>query len=78
MFIEGQDSIKKELVKHFPIENFAWIDDNFLEEEEDEQEEEQTEDNTTDQVSTENTIDIENINVIEAREEETEDVPLVV
>lgn len=33
MFVEGLDLVKKELVKHFPIEEFAWIDDIFLEEE---------------------------------------------
>lgn len=44
IFVVGQNSVKKELVKSFPIENFAWIDNIFLEEEEDKQEG-QTEDN---------------------------------
>lgn len=34
MFIQGQDFIKKELAKCFPIEDFAQIDDIFLEENE--------------------------------------------
>lgn len=74
MFIKGQDSVKKELVTHFPSENFAWIDDIFLEEEgEDEQEEERTE--GIDWVSIENVMDVENVNVIETRKGETKDVP---
>lgn len=39
IFIEGQDSVK-ELVKCLPTEEFVWIDDIFLEKEEDEQEKE--------------------------------------
>lgn len=40
MLIEDQDLVKKELLKHFPTEEFSQIDDIFpKEEEEDEQEE---------------------------------------
>lgn len=39
MFVECQGSVKKELVKRFSSEYFVWIDDIFLEDE-DEQEEE--------------------------------------
>lgn len=51
MFFEGQDMVKKELVKWFSSEAFSWIDDIFPKEErdEDEQEEEgQAEDNSID------------------------------
>lgn len=33
MFVLGQDSVKKELINRFPIENFSWMDDIFLDEE---------------------------------------------
>lgn len=73
MFIEGQDSIKKELAKRFPTKDFVQIDNIFHEEEEeDKQEEVHIKGNLTDGVSTEN-IDIDE-NVTEAREEETEDI----
>lgn len=36
MFVQGQDSMKKELVKRFPSEDFYWIDYIFPEEEGDE------------------------------------------
>lgn len=32
MFIQGQGSIKKELLKYFPSEDFSWIDNIFSEE----------------------------------------------
>lgn len=74
MFIEGQDSVKKEMIKHFSTEDFAWIDDIFLEEEgEYEQEEERIED--IDRVFVENAIGVENMNVTETREEETANIP---
>lgn len=68
MFVEGQDSVKKELVKRFSSENFAWIDDILPEEEEgeDEQEEERIDD--IDRVPAENVIDIGNADVIETHE----------
>lgn len=65
MLIEGQDLVK-ELVKRFSTEEFAWIDDIFLEEEEDEHEEEQIEDNPADWISAENVIDIENENITDS------------
>lgn len=37
MFIEGQSSVKKELVKRFPTKNFAWIYDIFSEEEDEDE-----------------------------------------
>lgn len=63
MFIKRQDSINKELVKHFPTEYFAWIDDICLEKEEDEHEKEHTEDNLVDRVSAENVINIDKENI---------------
>lgn len=55
MFIQGQDLVKKELVKRFPIEDFVWINDIFPEEEdkdEDGQDEERlTEDHPSNTVS---------------------------
>lgn len=38
MFVEGQDSMKKELIKRFLTENFSWIDDIFTEDDNEEQE----------------------------------------
>lgn len=74
MFVEGQDSVKKELVKRFPIEDFSWIDDIFpKEEEEDEQEERQSGDNPSTQASIDGVTEI-NKNKIEGREKATEDV----
>lgn len=77
MFVEGQDSIKKEVVKKFPSKNFTWIDDIFLEEgDEGEQEEEgQAKENPTSRVSVDNVIDIENNDVVETREKGFEDLP---
>lgn len=77
MFIEGQDSFKKELVKNFLAEDFAWIDDIFPKEEDDEDEDGQdeerpTEDNPSDPASNVITIDE---NVTEVWEEATDDVP---
>lgn len=67
--------VKKELVKHFPTKEFIGINDIFpKEEEDDEHEEGQTEDNSTNRVSAEN-VDVGQ-NVIEAQEEETEDISL--
>lgn len=80
MLIEGQNSVKKELVKRFPSEDFTYIDDIFPEQEghEDEQEEErQSKDNPIDQVSIDNVVDVENTDVMETREEESEDPPLM-
>lgn len=76
MFIEGQDSAKKELLKCFPTEYFSQIDDIFPEEEEDEdeQEERQSEDNPPNRASIDNVIEIDE-NITEAQEEATEDVP---
>lgn len=74
MFIERQDSVKKELVKYFMAEDFAQINDIFPEEEEDEHEEEQTEYNPADWVFIENVVDINNANITGTQEEETEDV----
>lgn len=63
------------MVKRFPVEEFAWIDDIFPEEEEDDdQKEEQAESNPTNWVFIENIADIDNSNVLEVRKE-TEDVP---
>lgn len=76
MFIEGQDLVKKELVKHFLAKDFAYIDDIFPEEEEDEYEEEHTEDNPFDQVSAKSVMDIGDKNIIKTQKEETEDVAL--
>lgn len=68
MFIEGEDSVKKERIKQFPIEDFSWIDDIFPEEEEDEQKEGDIEDNPLNRVSYENVIDIDE-NLTEAQQE---------
>lgn len=76
MFIEGEDSIKKEGIKHFPTEDFSWIDDIFPEEEEDEQKEGDIEDNPLNRVSYENVIDIDE-NLTEAQQEVTKDIPPV-
>lgn len=68
IFVEGQDLVKKELVKWFPSEEFSKTDNIFLEEEGDndeQDEEEQVEDNPTDWVSTDNVIDVENTDIIE-------------
>lgn len=53
------------------MEDFSWIDNIFLEEEE----EGLTENNPTDQVFTENVIDVDNTTITETRKEEIEDVP---
>lgn len=72
IFIKGQDSMKKELIRHFSTEDFSWIDNIFLDEEDEDGEgEEQAEEYPTNRVST-NTV-IEN-NIIEIREE-SENVP---
>lgn len=76
MFIQGQDFIKKELAKCFPIEDFAQIDDIFLEENENkdkdgQDDERSTKDNPSN--STSNIISIDK-NLIEAWEETTDDV----
>lgn len=76
MFIEGEDSVKKERIKQFPIEDFSWIDDIFPEEEEDEQKEGDIEDNPLNRVSYENVIDIDE-NLTEAQQEVTKDIPPV-
>lgn len=34
MFVQSQDSVKKELLKHFSAKDFSWIDDIFPHEEE--------------------------------------------
>lgn len=44
MFVDGQDSVKKELIKRFSTEDFSWFDDIFLEEEEEDEQEEDTKD----------------------------------
>lgn len=66
MFVQGQDSVDKELTRRFPAEEFSWINDNFPNEEEDEEEgEEQTKDNLINWISADNVIDVKNTNVIE-------------
>lgn len=77
ILVEGQDSIKKELVKRFPFEDFTWIDDIFPKEDEDEDEDGQNEertikDNPPDSASTIIAIDE---HVIETWEEAIDDVP---
>lgn len=41
MFFEGQDLVRKELVKWFPSTDFAWTDNIFLEGKKDENEHEE-------------------------------------
>lgn len=76
MFVQGQDSIKKELAKHFSVEEFSWIDDMFLnekDEDKDGQDKERIiEDNPPDPASI--VIEIPEP-ITEAREEATDDVP---
>lgn len=38
MFVKGEDSVKKELIKCFATENFFWISDIFPKEEEEQDE----------------------------------------
>lgn len=72
MFVEGQDSVKKELFKCFSTEDFSQTDDIFPEEEQDdEQDEGQNKDNPLNRISRDDVIDE---NVTEAQEEETEDI----
>lgn len=73
MFVQGQDSVMKELIRRFPTYDFFWINDIFSDEEDKNEEgEEQAEDNPTNRVFMD--IVIEN-NIIETQEEEYEDVP---
>lgn len=37
IFVKGQDFMKKELIKLFPIEDFSWIDNIFPKEEDEDQ-----------------------------------------
>lgn len=62
MFFEGQDLVRKELVKWFPSTDFAWTDNIFLEGKKDENEHEeegQSEENSIDWVFIRNVVDIE-------------------
>lgn len=63
MFVQNQDSVKKELIRGFPSKDFSWIDNMFPDEDEDEEEEEE-EDN---RVSIDTIVDVKN-NVIETQE----------
>lgn len=73
IFVQVQDSLKKELTRRFPAEDFSWIDDIFPDEEG--EGEEQAEENPTNWVFIDAVIDIENTNVIQTREAKPEDVP---
>lgn len=76
MFIQDQDSVKKELVKRFASKVFSQIDDIFSEEEDDVKEEEGCVEKTpNDRVSTHNIIDVKNSDIIETRVEEFENIP---
>lgn len=76
MFVQRQDSIKKELVKHFSAEDFYWIDEIFSDEENEDdnrQDEKRTiEDNLPYLASTAAAIDE---HVIKVREEKTDNDP---
>lgn len=78
IFVQGQDSVKRELAKRFPAKDFSWIDDIFsdekdVEENENGQDKERTiEDNSPDPASIVIAIDE---SIAEAREEATDDVP---
>lgn len=79
MFIEGQDSMKEELIKHFLIEDFSWIDD-ILPKEDDKKEQEgeegrKDENNPFSPTSTENNASPADDNVIKGRREGTKDSP---
>lgn len=65
MFVEGQESVKRELVKRFPSKDFSWIDDILLEEKEDEDEHEEERIDDIDRAPAKNIIDVGNANVIE-------------
>lgn len=68
MFIQGQDSVRKELVKWFPSEDFSWINDIFPEEEDAiENMEGRVEGTPNDWISTDNIMDVENTDVMETR-----------
>lgn len=78
MFLEDQDSVKKELIKRYPLEDFSGIDDILLEEDEDEDRQDKerpTEENYSDPASDENVIAVDDT-IIEDQEEATENVPL--
>lgn len=69
MFLQGQDFVKKEFAKRFPAKKFSWIDDIFLDKE-DENENGQDEDRTIEDnppVPTSTVIVIDK-SVIEVRE----------
>lgn len=78
MCIEGQDFVKKELTKHFLIEDFSQIDKIFHDDDDKQKEEERQEDenNPSSLTSTRNHVNIDD-GVGETREEEIEENPHV-
>lgn len=80
MFVQDQGSVKKELMKHYPYEDFSWIDD-ILPEEEGEGEGEHVEDtpfkDERDEVVPSNWVspimNVENFNVTETWANDTDD-----
>lgn len=71
MFVEGQSSVKNELIKRYPSKDFFYIDE---EEDEEEQEEDRQNDTHSSGLTfTENVIIIDN--VIGAREGVSEEDP---
>lgn len=77
MFVEGQNSVKKELIKRFSMEDFSQID-MLPEEGEDEGQEEERQENETnpsDSASSENNIIVIDDNITGAWEEHTKENP---
>lgn len=75
MLFEGQDSVKKELIKRYPLKDFSWINDILPKEEEEEEqvEERQNSNHSFDSTLTEDVIIVEN--VIGAQEGVSEEDP---
>lgn len=59
IFIEGQDFIKKELIKRYLLEDFSWIDDILPKEEK--EEERQNDTHPSDPTSNEDVIIVGNV-----------------
>lgn len=73
MFFEGQDFIKEELIKRFPIEDFSRID-YIIHKEEEEKEEEKGGNNPIDSINAQDLeINVEDTVIVEAQEEGNED-----